>query len=97
MYQFKEFYDWYKMLLETEIGGETIKVCTVYRVWYSVIFYLLCHGSEFLGLLKLLKWPVTSTTDLSTLSWDKHQQKLTHLITMMVRMEEEEDSMKNIK
>ncbi|XP_065905193.1 RAD50-interacting protein 1-like isoform X2 [Dysidea avara] len=54
-------------------------------------------SSEFLGLLKVLKWPVTTTIDLSKSSWDTHQQKLTHLITMMVRMEEEEDTMKTTK
>ena len=55
------------------------------------------YDSEFLGLLKALKWPVTTTIELSKSSWDTHQQKMTHLITVMVRMEEEGDSIKSIK
>jgi len=58
---------------------------------------LSCCDSEFLGLLNALKWPVTMAIDLSKSSWDTHQQKMTHLITMMVRMEEEGDSIKSIK
>lgn len=55
------------------------------------------YHSEFLSLMKLLKWPLTaSLSDHVILAWESVQEKMTQLIMLMIQMEQQTDPHRSV-